>query len=82
MISTTKPSPPQNYTYKDYQLASTNNPSRTVDNLSGPEPLTSIYTFPSLIKPNNNWRKPYQQPSTIDGSSSAWRLFGVHRLLN
>jgi hypothetical protein len=44
-----------------------------------PEPLTSIYTFPSLIKPSNNWR---QQQTTIDSTSSGWRLFGVHRLLN
>jgi hypothetical protein len=81
-ISTTKPNPPPTYTYKDYQSASINNPRRNVEHQSEPEPLTSIYTFPSLIKPNNNWRAPQSQPSTIDGSSSAWRLFGVHRLLH
>lgn len=43
------------------------------------DPLTSVYTFPSLIKPNNNW---LQQPSKMDSTSSAWRLFGVHRLLH
>jgi hypothetical protein len=60
-----------------------NNYRRTVEsvpNISKPEtPLTSVYTFPSLIKPSNNWR---QQQSTIDSTSSAWRLFGVQRLLN
>jgi hypothetical protein len=76
VISTTKPTP---FTYKDYQTGSANNPHRVVDTHSEPEPLTSIYTFPSLIKPTNNWRKP---PSTIDAPSSAWRLFGVNRVLN
>ncbi len=59
-----------------------NNYRRTVETVPAvikPEPLTSIYTFPSLIKPNNNWR---QQQTVIDSTSSAWRLFGVHRLLN
>ncbi len=82
MISTTKSNLPQTYTYKDYQSGSINNLRRPIDNHSEPEPLTSIYTFPSLIKTNNNWRKPHQQQSTIDASSSAWRLFGVNRLLN
>lgn len=54
-------------------------PIETVPPVIKQESLTSIYTFPSLIKPNNNWQ---QQPSTIDSASSAWRLFGVHRLLN
>lgn len=43
------------------------------------EPLTSLYTFPSLIKPSNNWQP---HPSAIESNSSAWRVFGVHRLLN
>jgi len=83
VISTTKPNLPQTYTYKDYQSGLTNNFRRPVDNHhSEPEPLTSMYKFPSLLKTNNNWRKPHQQQSTIDASSSAWRLFGVNRLLN
>lgn len=82
VISTTKPNPPQTYTYKDYQAELSTNPRRVIDKLSEPEPLTSIYTFPSLMKPTNNWRKTYSEPTHIDSSSSAWRLFGVNRLLN
>jgi len=74
VLSTNK----QTYTYKDYQAESAINPNQKIDKFAQPEPLTSLYTFPSLMKPNNNWRKPYSQPSTIEGSSSAWRLFGVH----
>ncbi|CAF0830192.1 unnamed protein product [Rotaria sordida] len=81
VISTNKQSisnPQQNYTYKGYQSSLS-----SINKASEPEPLTSIYTFPSLIKTNNNWRRPHQQQQpTIDSSSSAWRLFGVNRLLN
>ncbi len=52
----------------------------TVPPVVKPESLTSIYTFPSLIKPSNHWRE--QQSATIDSNSSAWKLFGVQRLLN
>jgi hypothetical protein len=74
--------PSQNYTYKDYQSSSANHLRPNVDASSQPQPLTAIYTFPSLLKPNNNnWRKPQQQQqSTIDASSSAWRVFGVNHL--
>jgi hypothetical protein len=51
----------------------------TVPIVSKQQPLTSIYTFPSLIKPNNNW---HQQQTRIDSTSSAWKLFGAHGLLN
>jgi len=51
----------------------------TVPVVTKQEPLTSIYTFPSLNKQSNNWR---QQQSRIDSASSAWRVFGVHGLLN
>jgi hypothetical protein len=54
-------------------------PTETASMVVKPEPLTSIYTFPSLIKPSNDWR---QQSSTFDSNSSGWKLFGVHRLLN
>ncbi|CAF3473739.1 unnamed protein product [Rotaria sp. Silwood1] len=81
VISTNKQSisnPQQNFTYKDYQSSSS---SSAINKPPQTEPLTSLYTFPSLIKTNNNWRRPNQQQQpTID--SSAWRLFGVHRLLN
>ena len=66
----------------NHQSLLMNNYRRTgesVPNPSEPEPLTSVYTFPSLIKPSNNWR---QQQSTIDSASSAWRLFGVQRIIN
>lgn len=73
----------QNYTYKDYQSSALSNvPPKPIDNPPKQEPLTSIYTFPSLVKPTPNWRRPYQQQPTADGTSSAWRLFGVRRLLN
>ena len=55
-------------------------PVETVSAVVRAEPLTSVYTFPSLMKPNNNWRQ--QQSSTVGSNSSGWRLFGVHRLLN
>ena len=73
----------QPYTLKDYQSGSANNSRRVAETSSEPVPLTSIYTFPSLVKPPvNNWRKPHSQPSAIDRTSSAWRLFGVNRVLN
>lgn len=82
VISTSKFPTQQPYTYKDYHAQSSAVPHRTIDKYAEPEPLTSLYTFPSLTKPNTNWRRTYQQPSTIDASSSAWRLFGVQRLLD
>ncbi|CAF4395495.1 unnamed protein product [Rotaria socialis] len=77
--------PQQNFTYKEYQSSSTVSapPQRNFEIPSKSESLTSIYTFPSLVKTNANWRRPQQQQTTYDGSSSStWRLFGVHRLLN
>ncbi|CAF0904921.1 unnamed protein product [Adineta ricciae] len=83
-ISTNKQLPPQTYTYKDYQSSTINNsrPNLLAPS-SQPPPLTSLYTFPSLLKPTNHWRRSpqqQQQSSTIDASSSGWRVFGVHRL--
>ncbi len=66
----------------NHQSSSMNDFRRTIETVpavSKSEPLTSIYTFPSLMKPTNNW---HQQQQTIDSASSAWRLFGVRRLLN
>jgi hypothetical protein len=66
----------------NHQSLPMNNYRRTIETVpvvTKQEPLTAIYTFPSLIKQSNNWR---QQQSTIDSTSSAWRLFGVHGLLN
>jgi hypothetical protein len=60
-------------------IAHNRRPTETASMVVKPEPLTSIYTFPSLIKPSNDWR---QQSSTFDSNSSGWKLFGVHRLLN
>ncbi|CAF4517847.1 unnamed protein product [Rotaria sp. Silwood2] len=60
-----------------YQPSSTNEYRRTIESIppvSKPETNTSVYTFPSVIKSTNNL---YQRQSTIDSSSSAWRLFGV-----
>ena len=59
-----------------------NNPRQQTEIRTEPEPLTSIYTFPSLIKPTSNWRKTHQQTTPIDATSSAWRLFGLQRLHN
>ena len=82
-IATTKSNPSQVYTFKDYQSATVNNNiHRPNETRAEPEPLTSIYTFPSLVKPTNNWRKTHQQSSPIDATSSAWRLFGLQHLHN
>jgi hypothetical protein len=69
-----------NHHHKSSSMTDYRRTIETVPPVVKPEPLTSIYTFPSLIKPSNNWRE--RQPSSIDSNSSAWRLFGVQRLLN
>ncbi|CAF3889372.1 unnamed protein product [Rotaria sordida] len=61
----------------NHQSSSMNDYRRIVESIphiSKQETLTSVYTFPSIIKSTNKW---HQQQSTIDSSSSAWRLFGV-----
>ncbi|CAF4590023.1 unnamed protein product, partial [Rotaria magnacalcarata] len=65
--------PQQNFTYKEYQSSSIVSapPQRNLEIPSKPESLTSIYTFPSLVKTNANWRRPQQQQATYDGSSSS-----------
>lgn len=90
VISATKPTNPSafpNYTYKDYQSSSAVNATRPTTEkpaatATATDSLTSVYTFPSLMKTNSRLQRSNTQPSTIDASSSAWRLFGVHRLLN
>ncbi|CAF2130163.1 unnamed protein product [Rotaria magnacalcarata] len=60
-----------------YQSPSTHESRRMIESIpqvSKPESFTSVLTFPSSMKSTNNWRQPQ---STIDSSSSAWRLFGV-----
>ncbi|UJR37170.1 hypothetical protein I4U23_029879 [Adineta vaga] len=78
--TTTNPS--QTYTYKDYQASTRNNSRPSLVEPSQPPPLTSLYTFPSLLKPTSHWRRSpqHQQQPTMDGSSSGWRVFGVHHV--
>ncbi|CAF0800362.1 unnamed protein product [Adineta steineri] len=78
---------PLNFTYQNYQSTTYNNSHQNIVVPTPPppppsQPLTSIYTFPSLIKPASNWSKPppvpqHQQKATMNAASSGWRLFGV-----
>lgn len=79
--------PVTNFTYKDYQSASAQPGTRhhQPETQTKSEPLTSIYTFPSLIKPNAaRWQRTTNSSATskVDATSSAWRLFGINRLTN